>query len=51
MAPVPAREPAFLVFLIPVLVQVALKSDQLLEFLGDSGQRATTCLGTTTSTR
>ena len=32
---------AFSVFLIPVLVQIALKSDQLLEFLGDSGQRAT----------
>ena len=32
---------AFLVFFIPVLVQIALKSDQLLEFLGDSGQRAT----------
>jgi 4-amino-4-deoxy-L-arabinose transferase-like glycosyltransferase len=32
---------AFFVFLIPVLVQIALKSDQLLEFLGDSGQRAT----------
>ena len=33
---------AFLVFLIPTLVQIVLKSDQLLEFLGDSGQRATT---------
>jgi hypothetical protein len=31
----------FLLFLIPVLIQIALKSDQLLEFLGDSGQRAT----------
>lgn|GEM_PF-1318128 len=31
----------FLVFFIPALVQIALKSDQLLEFLGDSGQRAT----------
>ena len=41
---------AFLVFFIPVLVQIALKSDQLLEFLGDSGQRATRSPGTTTST-
>ena len=32
---------AFFVFLVPVLVQIALKGDQLLEFLGDSGQRAT----------
>jgi 4-amino-4-deoxy-L-arabinose transferase-like glycosyltransferase len=32
---------AFLVFFIPVLVQIALKSDQLLEFLSDSGARAT----------
>ncbi len=32
---------AFLVFFIPVMVQIALKSDQLAEFLGDSGQRAT----------
>lgn len=30
---------AFLVFFIPVLVQLALKSDQLLKFLGDSGDR------------
>lgn len=30
---------AFTVFFIPVLVQIALKSDQLLEFLGDSGDR------------
>ncbi len=32
---------AFVAFFIPVMVQIALKSDQLLEFLGDSGQRAT----------
>ena len=32
---------AFAAFFIPVMVQIALKSDQLLEFLGDSGQRAT----------
>src|SRR5687767_12533306 len=32
---------AFLVFFIPVMVQIALKSEQLLEFLGDSGARAT----------
>ncbi len=30
---------AFLVFFIPVMVQLALKADQLLEFLGDSGDR------------
>ena len=28
-----------MVFFIPVLVQIALKGDQLLEFLGDSGDR------------
>ena len=32
---------AFALFLVPVLVQIVLKGDQLLEFLGDSGQRAT----------
>jgi hypothetical protein len=32
---------AFIVFFIPVLVQVALKSDQLLQFLSESGARAT----------
>ena len=32
---------AFVIFFIPVLVQIALKSDQLLGFLADSGQRAT----------
>jgi hypothetical protein len=31
----------FLVFFIPVLVQIALKSSQLLEFLNDSGARTT----------
>jgi hypothetical protein len=30
---------AFMVFFTPVLVQLALKSDQLLEFLSDSGDR------------
>ena len=30
---------AFIVFFIPVLVQIALKSEQLLEFLSDSGDR------------
>ena len=30
---------AFTVFFIPVLVQLALKGDQLLEFLADSGDR------------
>ena len=39
---------AFLVFFIPVLVQLALKADQLLEFLGTAVTGSPTCPGTTT---